>query len=162
MLLPVTVIAEKTSPWRSFNRWRTKRKTVLSCGCLVAASTLAINLCATVYIPLHSAPTAGLQQPLHPRLFIGNCSQASKINTYVHFVVNALSSLILLTSNMFMQLLLAPTRRQIDIAHAKKRSVDIGIFSLGNFFVVSKRNRILWVCLAFTSLPLHLLQVLQL
>jgi hypothetical protein len=128
-----------------------------SCACLIAASTLVINLCATVYIPRYSTPTTGLQQPLHPRLFIGNCAQASKINTYVHLVVNALSSLILLASNMFMQLLLAPTRRQIDIAHDTKRSVDIGIFSLGNFFVVSKRNRILWVCLAFTSLPLHLL-----
>jgi hypothetical protein len=158
MSLSVTVIDEKyRSAWKSFKRWRTKRKTALSCGILVAASTLFINLCATIYIPLHSAPTTGLQQPLNPRLFIGDCSQASKINTYVHFVVNALSSLILLTSNMFMQLLLAPTRKQIDIAHAKRRSVDIGIFSLGNFFVVSKRNRFIWVCLAITSLPLHLL-----
>jgi hypothetical protein len=110
---------------------------VLSGGCLVAALTFFINLGATIYIPLHSTPVAGSQQPLHPRLFLGGCSHASKINTYVHFMINALSTLILISSNMFMQLLLAPTREQVDKAHSSKRSLDIGIVSFRNFFVVS-------------------------
>jgi hypothetical protein len=157
MLLPVTAIAGKTTLWKSFNRWRTKRRTALSCGCLVAALTFFISLGATIYIPLRSIPMAGSQQPLHPLLFLGRCSHAAKINTYVHFMINTLSTLILISSNMFMQLLLAPTRDQIDKAHHDNRSLDIGIVSLRNLFIISKCNRVVWLCLAMTSLPLHLL-----
>lgn len=72
-------------------------------------------------------------------------------------MINILSTLLLSSSNMFMQLLLAPTRAEIDAMHKKQRWVDIGIPNLRNLRCVSKHNRVLWSILAFSSLPLHLL-----
>ncbi|KAF2029335.1 hypothetical protein EK21DRAFT_67929, partial [Setomelanomma holmii] len=131
------------------------------CGCVVVALTLLLNLSATVYVHLSSVQETGSKQPLHPRLFLGSCTTALKLNTYVHFLINVLSTLILSSSNLFMQHLLSPTRAEVDKVHKQQLWVAIGIYNWGNLRFISCRNRVLWTVLAFSSLPLHLLYILE-
>ena len=58
---------------------------------------------------------------------------------------------------MCMQLLLAPTRTQIDNAHKNRRWLDIGIPSVHNFRYISVWHKVTWLLLALSSLPLHFL-----
>ncbi|KAF2870526.1 hypothetical protein BDV95DRAFT_595268 [Massariosphaeria phaeospora] len=122
----------KTSPWVSFKSWRTKRRTTLGASCAVAALTFILNITATVYLYRHSAHDPGATEPINPRLFVGSCSKAQQLNRGVHIVINTLSTLLLSSSNMFMQLLLAPTRAEVDTMHQKQRWVDVGIPNLRN------------------------------
>jgi len=123
----------------------------------MAALTLLLNLCATIYLRRHSVHEPGIRDPINPRLFIGDCTTAANLNRYLHIMINALSTLLLSSSNLFMQLLLAPTRKEIDGLHQRQQWVDIGIPSLRNLRFISARNRVLWCILAASSLPLHLL-----
>jgi hypothetical protein len=59
------------------------------------------------------------------------------------------------------QCLSAPTRLELDRAHQKGESLDVGILSLRNLSRIPRRKLILWGCLAASSLPLHLLYVLD-
>lgn len=149
--------SEKLSLWKAFKIWRTRRRTALSGGCTVAASTLLLNITATVYLYRNSIPDHGIHEPTNPRFFMGDCATASKLNTYLHILINVISTLLLSSSNMFMQLLLAPTRAEVDALHARQQWIDIGIPNLRNLRFVGNRNRFLWFILAFSSLPLHLL-----
>lgn len=146
----------KLSIWRSLKRLRTKRKTTLIGGCSVVALTFLINMSALVYMSRHSVHEAGAK-PLNPRLYLGSCSKSSRINTCLHIGINVLSTLLLASSNMYMQLLLAPTRAQVDQAHQRQQWLDVGVLNLKNLRIVRWRSRLLWFILAFSSLPLHLL-----
>ena len=53
------------------------------------------------------------------------------------------------------QVLVAPTRKDIDRAHEQRRWLDIGVPSIGNLFRVSFHRTLLWFCLSLSSLPLH-------
>lgn len=58
------------------------------------------------------------------------------------------------------QCLSSPTRIEVDKAHAQGRWLDIGIPSIRNVRHLSRQRIKLWVLLALSSLPLHLLCVL--
>ncbi|ENH75560.1 hypothetical protein FOC1_g10005534 [Fusarium oxysporum f. sp. cubense race 1] len=55
-----------------------------------------------------------------------------------------------------MQVLVAPTRKDVDCAHASKRWVEIGVPSIHNFRFISKRRILLWALFSLTGIPLHL------
>lgn len=55
-----------------------------------------------------------------------------------------------------MQCLSAPTRKEIDRAHARGVWLDIGIPSVRNLRYISKRRVLIWALLGLSSLPLHL------
>jgi hypothetical protein len=86
-----------------------------------------------------------------------SCSGVKSINTVLHVLINVISATILAGSNYCMQCLIAPTRPQIDAAHKNGKWLDIGGSSLRNFFSISWRNRVVWLLLCISSLPLHLL-----
>ncbi|KAH8730757.1 hypothetical protein GQ44DRAFT_672608 [Phaeosphaeriaceae sp. PMI808] len=86
----------------------------------------------------------------------GNCSTIRGTNTAIHAALNVLSTLILGASTYAMQGITAPTRKEVDAAHAKGKWVEIGTQSLRNLFYVPKRNAFVWVLLGVTSIPLHL------
>lgn len=71
--------------------------------------------------------------------------------------VNALSTLLLGASNNCAQLLTAPTRKDIDLAHVRGMWLDIGVPSLRNFPVMSRWRKVLVIILFASSIPLHLL-----
>ncbi|KAF0320340.1 hypothetical protein GQ607_012436 [Colletotrichum asianum] len=87
------------------------------------------------------------------------CSETKAINTGIHVVVNILSTILLSGSNYCMQCLMAPTRSEINEAHAKQEWMDIGVHSIRNLWRIRWKRRVSWLLLMISSLPLHLLYV---
>jgi hypothetical protein len=92
-------------------------------------------------------------------LFQGDCGQASRADSGFHVAINIMSTVLLSASNYVMQILSAPTRDQVDKAHAKKVSLFIGVPNIRNLGWVGARRSVLWLLLAISALPLHFLQV---
>jgi hypothetical protein len=90
-------------------------------------------------------------------LFEGDCNRVEYLNTGLHVFINILSTILLSGSNYCMQCLSAPTRSEVDRAHAQGKWLDIGIPSIRNVRYLSRQRIVLWILLALTSLPLHLL-----
>ncbi|KAF2463992.1 uncharacterized protein BDR25DRAFT_195847, partial [Lindgomyces ingoldianus] len=121
-----------------------------------AISTLlvfAVNLAATIWaISRHGFGGAEGRQTLYE----GNCVTAGKLNTGIHFVINTLSTILLGSSNYCMQCLSAPTRKEVDIAHSKRKWLDIGVLSTRNLRGIATKRVVFWWLLGISSLPLHL------
>ncbi|CAN9355353.1 unnamed protein product [Alternaria alternata] len=82
---------------------------------------------------------------------------ARNVNTVLHLIVNAVSSAVLASSNFFSQVLSSPSRAEVDVSHARGRSLDVGVLSWRNALGLSPFKTVAWVALLVTSLPLHLL-----
>jgi hypothetical protein len=106
---------------------------------------------------------------------VGSCQRTKDLNTWLHLAINVLGTAMLGGSNYCttndpfmsrvgeaddeagMQYLCAPTRAEVDRAHAVKAWTDIGIMSLRNLRVISTYRVTIWILLALSSVPLHLL-----
>ncbi|KAI1111268.1 hypothetical protein F5Y14DRAFT_464695 [Nemania sp. NC0429] len=133
----------------SKNGWR---RTAIINTALAATCGFALLICFAISI---SQPGASI---LHPStIFAGNCTTSARLNLFLHFLINVISTAILASSNFFMQILNAPSRREIDNAHSWLRSLDIGIPSIRNLTHVSKLKFASWLIFITTSLPIHLL-----
>lgn len=82
---------------------------------------------------------------------------ARSLNTILHLLVNAVSSAVLASSSFFSQVLSSPTRAEVDVSHARGKSLDVGVLSWRNALRISPFKTVAWVALLITSLPLHLL-----
>ena len=143
-----------SSAWKPiwYTGWHTG---VLAC----AASTvvvLFINVGLTIYAATN--PQHGMERGIGT-LYEGGCDTSKTIGLWLHLGINALSTLLLSGSNYTQQCLAAPTRSEIDAAHAKRRWMDIGVPSVRNLFRIKLERTLLWIAIGFTSLPLHLLYV---
>ncbi|KIW14026.1 hypothetical protein PV08_06807 [Exophiala spinifera] len=118
---------------------------------LFAGISLVINFVILIWLATHKGGS-GLVE-----LFSGNCSKVETMDMWVHFAINALSTLLLGGSNYCMQCLCAPTRKDIDTAHSKGKWLDIGVPSIRNLFKVPVHKSALWWVLGLSSVPLHLL-----
>ena len=136
--------------WRAF---RTKREVVL-CACFVTALIICItNLTlASIGWSRYKRTQDGVMI-----LYSGDCDVVRRADTGLHFLINLLSMLLFGVSNMAMQLLVAPTRKEVDKAHGKASWVDIGVPSFRNLRQISRPNCIIWCCLALSSIPIHFL-----
>ncbi|KAK2745302.1 hypothetical protein CKAH01_18277 [Colletotrichum kahawae] len=85
-----------------------------------------------------------------------DCSTIKILNTVIHILINVLSIVLLAGSNYCMQCLMAPTRPDIDDAHARQHWLDIGVSSVRNFWNITRKKKIIWILLSVSSLPLHL------
>lgn len=94
-------------------------------------------------------------------LYNGSCNMTRRLNTGIHLLINLLSTILLGASNYCMQCMSAPTRKEVDLAHARKKWLDIGVLSLRNLSRISRKRVTLYWLLGFSSLPLHLLCVYQ-
>ncbi|RDW86954.1 uncharacterized protein DSM5745_03596 [Aspergillus mulundensis] len=92
----------------------------------------------------------------HSVLYSGDCGRAKEIGTGVHVLINALSTLLLSASNFAMQCLSAPTRSDVDKAHARNKWLDIGVPSVRNLWRIPRSRLVFWLCLALTSVPIHM------
>jgi hypothetical protein len=90
-------------------------------------------------------------------IICGSCTAVRNANTGIHAALNVLSTLVLGASTYAMQGLTAPTRLDVDAAHARGKWVEIGTSSVRNLFYVRRRNVWIWGLLALSSLPFHLL-----
>ncbi|KAI0126046.1 hypothetical protein BJ170DRAFT_458903 [Xylariales sp. AK1849] len=88
-------------------------------------------------------------------IFKGRCDIVRASDIVIHLVLNVCSTLVLGASNYCMQGLCAPTREDVDKAHARGRWLDIGIQSWMNLRAVRLSSLVCWVLLGLASLPLH-------
>lgn len=140
---------------KSLWAWSSQRHVVLWSACAAAALTLIANLVITVvfHYRFDEAAVPGSD----PALYRGDCAYASRLGSGLHVLINVLSTILLAASNVCMQLLLAPSRDQINQAHTDRRWLEIGVQSYHNFRHMDLLNKITWVLLALSSLPLHFL-----
>ncbi|KAK5189871.1 hypothetical protein LTR99_004144 [Exophiala xenobiotica] len=126
-------------------------KTGALSAAVFAGISLLINLVVLVWLATHKA-SSGLVE-----LFIGSCSKVQSMDLWVHLAINALSTLLLGGSNYCMQCLCAPTRQDVDAAHAKGKWLDIGVPSTRNLSRVPIYKSVMWWMFGLSSVPLHLM-----
>ncbi|GIZ44586.1 hypothetical protein CKM354_000778000 [Cercospora kikuchii] len=126
-----------------------------------AAVRCIVGACAVLLLNSSVAVVAALRWPRKQGVFTlyeGDCDVVNNWSTYLHLLINLLSSLLLASSNCTMQRLAAPTKAEVDASHAKGCSLDIGAPSMRNILSlrVSKRRILAWWLICLTSLPIHL------
>ncbi|CAO2649251.1 Nn.00g066360.m01.CDS01 [Neocucurbitaria sp. VM-36] len=77
-------------------------------------------------------------------------------NSEYDTVFRALSTLFLGAGNYCMQVLVAPSRAEVDKAHREGYSLDVGIHSFGNVWRISPKRRAAWFVLGVISTLMHL------
>jgi hypothetical protein len=134
-------------------RRRTDRDRALLCQLLLAIIVLCINVGVTVYSTGRYGHDDGFGT-----LYTGTCSNTALINSALHLELNALSTLLLISSNYCAQVLSSPTRTEVDRAHKEHDSLDIGVPSVRNLLKdrTQWRRRIAWAVLLSSSALLHL------
>nr|KMM71628.1 hypothetical protein CPAG_07931 [Coccidioides posadasii RMSCC 3488] len=89
-------------------------------------------------------------------LFRGNCATTKKANIWLHLLLNVFSTGILASSNFFMQVLSSPSRSEVDSAHRKSISLEVGVPSIRNLFFISNFKKICSFLFFLSSIPVHL------
>ncbi|KAF4889529.1 hypothetical protein CGCF415_v009850 [Colletotrichum fructicola] len=84
------------------------------------------------------------------------CSDIDVANTLIHLPINTVSTLVLASSNFFIQILNSPSRTAVDKIHTKGQWLDIGILSLRNAFHLSRWKLCVCLGLFLTSIPIHI------
>lgn len=119
---------------------------ILSCGLLLLGCLLA-----NVFVHPQQSVTQGRV------VFDGDCNEASRLGLVLHLIINIFSTCLLASSNFFMQVLSAPSRREVDRAHRFLVAMEIGVPSMKNFMFLSRFKIAAWIGLFLSSIPIHLL-----
>ena len=120
--------------------------------CVTSVVIFLINLSCTIVFKTKWGSDGDINS-----IYQGDCHKAEKISTGLHVVINLLSTLLLGTSNLCMQLLAAPRRSEIDRAHGKFVWLHIGVPSLRNLRHISWERLLICAILGMSSIPLHFL-----
>jgi hypothetical protein len=135
------------------------RPTVLGWVC-AALTIFFLNLGFVIWAEVGNSKSPSLKANGSTRvLYDGDCKKTKKFNTIAHIIINTLSSILLCASNYGMQCMSAPTREEVDKAHAESKWLDIGVLSVRNLRSINKKRVLIWGLLGFSSIPLHLLFV---
>ncbi|KAF4499899.1 hypothetical protein FAGAP_3900 [Fusarium agapanthi] len=121
----------------------------------ILASILTIFLVTALVMSRHVVNGGGASIFGETAILNDSCDKISRANLWIHLAINIIGTGVLGSSNFFMQVLVAPTRQDVDRAHASKRWVEIGVHSIHNFRFISKRRIFLWALFSLTSIPLH-------
>lgn len=116
-----------------------------------------VSVLMAVFSAVALIQAGGFNRPLV--LFTGACGigGASALNAVLHIIINILSTAMLASSNMFMQVLNAPSRKEVDKSHARGSWLEIGVLSGRNIFRLSPFKTIAWLGFLISSIPVHLL-----
>ncbi|CRL22866.1 unnamed protein product [Penicillium camemberti] len=90
-------------------------------------------------------------------VYEGTCHQANQIATGLHILVNIIVLTLTATSSYCNQILAAPSRARIDIAHAQRVWVSIGSSSFTNVWYAPFWRKTLWLLILGTSLPVQMI-----
>ena len=121
--------------------WRTRRsrREVILWGCFIGLSIVCLtNFSLGIWALVHYKKN----QDGVVVLFHGNCNNVKWADTVAHVMINILSTLIFGVSNLILQLLVAPTRKEVDQAHAKGEWLDIGVPSYRNLWGIARSRAI--------------------
>lgn len=148
--------ADQIIPDTNTRQSRFSQRQILLITCSAVASlVLFTNTAGTIY--LHSRFQGVLFPGSDKHIYRGSCEVTTELSIAFHALINILATALLSVSNVCMQLLVAPTRAQIDRLHRRYQWLDIGTPSLRNLKHVSWRQRIVWLTFLISSLPLHFL-----
>ncbi|KAF1937604.1 hypothetical protein EJ02DRAFT_515112, partial [Clathrospora elynae] len=100
---------------------------------------------------------AGKPQDGIATAYEGSCEVAFQWMTAFHLFINVPGSALLGASSYCIQRLVAPTRDEIDQAHAKGKWLHVGVLSLGDLPYINRKRLVLWALLVLISIPLHFL-----
>ena len=89
--------------------------------------------------------------------YAGSCQRLKDASLWIHLAINILGTGLLAASNYTMQVVYAPTRKDIDRCHRKMKWLDVGAHGLRNLSEMGRMRVIIWLCLAVSSVPVHLL-----
>ena len=130
------------------------RGTALFIQIVISTTVLVFNVSATIYVATKYGISNGLGD-----IYRGDCGRVGRYNTLVHLGINVLSTLLLSSSNYCAQLLAAPTRSEVDMAHHNKDWLDIGVPSLRNLWKkrIAPKRKATWILLMISSVLLHLI-----
>lgn len=115
----------------------------------------SVSVLLTILSAIALSEAGGFNKPLI--FFTGACGIAGALNTTLHIIINILSTATLASSNMFMQVLNAPSREEVDRSHARGSWLEIGVLSGRNIFRLSPFKTIAWLGFLISSIPIHLL-----
>ena len=135
----VDTLLRQTSTWRF----------IVFSGLVVTLVVLFLNLSLLIWS--RARPNDG------DLLYVGDCGVTKTAITYSSLAINVMSTLPLGASNAAMQCLCAPTRAEVDKAHASGSWLDIGISGLRNWSLMGRWRKLAWGFILLSSLPLHLL-----
>jgi hypothetical protein len=90
-------------------------------------------------------------------VFSGACLQASRTVAYAHFATNAFAVLVFAAGTHAVQLLLSPTRAEVEYTHARERWLHIGVGGLRNMKWIHRRRLIKAIVLLMTLVLLPFL-----
>jgi hypothetical protein len=132
-----------------------KRSTVLRSQGYLTASVAIINIAVLIW----AITARHLDKRGVGTLHTGNCHRVGLVNSVVHLLLNAISSLFLAAGNYCMQVLAAPSRADVHLAHATGDWLEIGVPSFGNIRKLRRSRVVHWVALGLVSVLLHTLYV---
>ena len=139
--------------WRNTPQpWKGWRSVVLGSS-VATAVVLIINFAITI----SSTKKYALDGKGNGVFYTGDCSKVKTDNRIIQLAINTISTILLTATNYCMQCLNAPTRSQVDYAHSKNRWVEIGVMRVRNLSWVGWKKIILWIFLALSSIPMHLM-----
>lgn len=121
---------------------------------IAAFFTFAINLAFIAWATSNRTQT--LQHGIGT-ISENKCQKVKQWNTILHVIINIISTILLSGSNYCMQCSIAPTRLEVDAAHSRLKSLDIGVPSVRNFWNITYKRKIIWILLLASSFPLHLM-----
>lgn len=120
---------------------------------LMSSCALTINVAVAILAWVWTRHR-GHKSNIEP-VYTGKCSTVDNLGLVVHLVINIVSTLLLGANNYCMQIVCAPTRKEIDRAHKKGSWLDIGVQSFSNLKRAKKIKRFTWLMLGLSSVPLH-------
>ncbi|KAK7428354.1 hypothetical protein QQZ08_005111 [Neonectria magnoliae] len=136
---------------KKMKRRMAKRTAMFRVQMTVVALVVAIHLGVTVWAVLTFPPDSRGTGTF----FWGNCSSIRTADKAAHVVLNVLSSLFLGAGSYCMQILIAPSREEIDCAHRKGVALEIGVPNLKNLKRVESKRVVGWVMIGAIATLLH-------
>ncbi|KUJ06759.1 uncharacterized protein LY89DRAFT_678348 [Mollisia scopiformis] len=116
----------------------------------LAAVVLAMNVTWLIVVMTRYNVKFGLAN-----LYEGSCNTTTKINLFLHILINVLSTALMGASNYAMQCLNSPTREEVDKAHQRGKWLSVGLTNMKNLAYIPRRRVVLFVVLFLSTWPLH-------
>jgi hypothetical protein len=85
-------------------------------------------------------------------LYEGSCTTAKDMKIGIHLIINLFSVVLTATSSFSSNILMSPSRMDVDRAHSERNWLTIGVFSMRNLRSLRWPHQMMWVVLTGTSL----------
>lgn len=104
--------ASHDGSWRLLTGWQM----CVSVSCVCTLLVLVCNVGLLAWAQTHPLTAANTRV-----IWKGDCGRSKRVATWSHLGINISSTVILASSNYAMQILVAPTREDVDRAHSQDR-----------------------------------------